>query len=91
MLHARNRGESFGLAISEFSLLNKPIITWTGGEDKAHIQMLGDKGYYYNNATSLREQLNNFKVDNRDYNMYSEYNPQIVMQQFKKVFIDSNI
>jgi hypothetical protein len=28
MIHARNIGETFGLAIAEFSVKNKPIITW---------------------------------------------------------------
>jgi len=28
MLHARKSGETFGLACAEFSILNKPVITW---------------------------------------------------------------
>jgi len=28
MIHARNDGETFGLSIAEFSIKNKPIITW---------------------------------------------------------------
>lgn len=28
MIHARVEGESFGLACAEFSLRNKPVITW---------------------------------------------------------------
>lgn len=35
MLHARLRGETFGLACAEFSIKNKPIITWNGSFDVA--------------------------------------------------------
>jgi hypothetical protein len=28
MIHARNDGETFGLAVAEFSVKNKPVITW---------------------------------------------------------------
>jgi hypothetical protein len=46
MLHARGQGESFGLAIAEFSISNKPIITFNSDSPKyewAHIKVLGDK------------------------------------------------
>lgn len=28
MIHARSDGETFGLAVAEFSVKNKPVITW---------------------------------------------------------------
>jgi hypothetical protein len=28
MIHARKDGETFGLAVAEFSVQNKPVITW---------------------------------------------------------------
>jgi hypothetical protein len=34
MIHARNDGETFGLAVAEFSVKNKPVITWA--PDFAH-------------------------------------------------------
>jgi hypothetical protein len=93
MLHARTNGESFGLAIGEFSIRNKPIITWTGitdkTHDKAHFDILKDNAYYYNNKEELYDIIMNFKIENKNWDMYSKkYNPEIVMEQFKKIFID---
>tara|TARA_R110001592_G_scaffold359164_1_gene665060 strand:+ start:27 stop:971 length:945 start_codon:yes stop_codon:yes gene_type:complete len=89
MLHARQRGESFGLAIAEFSLRNKPIICWKGGTDLAHVDMLGDTAFYYENKTELKSILSDFKIDNSvNYDIYKKYNPKDVMQKFKEVFID---
>jgi hypothetical protein len=92
MIHARNMGESFGLAIAEFSSKNKPIITLNGGNDKAHLQMLGNKALYYNDYEEVYSILRNFTKDIcsfRNWDAYSEkYNPNSVMQKFKEVFID---
>jgi len=99
MLHARINGESFGLAIGEFSIRNKPVITWTGKDvkkyyphfhDLAHIDILGDKGIYYNDEKELKDILLNFnKQKNKNWDAYSEYyNPDIIMKKFKNVFLD---
>lgn len=93
-IHARNGGESFGLTVAEFSIKNKPVITTTYCtaelNDLAHIEMLGDKAVVYSDYTTLTQILTNFKdVQNEkeDWNAYSAYSPEIVMQQFKDVFI----
>ena len=92
MIHARNMGESFGLAVAEFSVKNKPVITLNGGNDKAHLQMLGNKALYYNDYNEVYSILKNFTKDIcsfRNWDAYSEkYNPNSVMQKFKEVFID---
>jgi hypothetical protein len=88
MLHARKRGESFGLAIAEFSMRNKPIITWNGGDDKAHLDILKDNCYLYNNENELFNIINNFQKIEKNWNMYSQFNPEVVMKKFKSVFID---
>ena len=89
MLHARDAGESFGLSVGEFSIRNKPVITLkNGSRDCAHIEMLGNKGIYYNNRNELQDILFNFKPDNtKDWNAYKQYNPENVMNIFKKVFL----
>jgi len=87
MLHARINGESFGLAVAEFSIRNKPVLTHRFARDTAHIAMLGDKGRYYSDAKSL-ELLLLQKWDNtKDWNAYSAYSPENVMQKFKSVFL----
>ena len=88
MLHARERGESFGLAIAEFLSLNKPVLAWEGGLDLNHLEMLKDSGTLYN-ETNLVEKLNNIKeLDNQDWTKRVEqYKPEIVMRKFKEVFL----
>jgi len=93
-LHARNGGESFGLTIAEFSIKNKPVITTTYCtaelNDLAHIEMLGDKSILYSDYTTLTDILTNFKdieKTRENWNAYSMYNPQTVMQQFRQVFL----
>lgn len=95
MLHARINGESFGLAVAEFSYLNKPVMTWDGRGiytgtpfDWCHIDILGEKGIYYRNFNDLVNILDNFKYEDKNWNAYSDYNPQNVMNKFKEVFIN---
>lgn len=68
MLHARKIGESFGMAIAEFSRCNKPIITMNnnyqpgsaiGGYETAHVEYLGSKGWFYrpSNLASMVQQF----------------------------------
>jgi glycosyltransferase involved in cell wall biosynthesis len=89
-LHARKQGESFGIAVGEFSICNKPVITWANSDEKSHIDILGDKAILYNDANDLNEIIQNFKVDtSKDWDAYSaEYSAEKVMDKFKSVFID---
>ena len=89
MLHARNEGESFGLTCGEFSVKNKPVITWNGSKERNHIFILGEKGIYYNNENELTKILTEFKPDpSKDWNAYREYSPEKIMETFKKVYLD---
>lgn len=89
-LHARKQGESFGIAVGEFSICNKPVITWANSDEKSHIDILGDKAILYNDTDDLNEIIQNFKVDNsKSWDAYSaEYSAEKVMDKFKSVFID---
>lgn len=93
MIHARSEGETFGLACAEFSIQNKPVITWKGGWDQAHVEMLGDKGLYYENIDQLKAQLeycakNQSKIRRQKWDTYSEkYSPEAVMKIFDEVFL----
>jgi len=94
MIHGRIEGETFGLSIAEFSSMNKPVITTkstlvTG--DNCHIELLGDKGIIYNNKEELVNIFKNIKKiseSKTDWNAYSEYTPEKVMNQFKSIYID---
>lgn len=90
MIHARYVGESFGMACGEFSLRNKPIITWFGSRERSHIDILGDNGIYYNNENDLSEILLNIEKNNikdKDWNCYKDYNAESVMNKFKEVYL----
>lgn len=88
MIHARNEGESFGLACAEFSLRNKPVITWNQSRERNHIEILGDKGLYYSSPQEMLDQMLSFqRQPEKDWNCYREFNPQDVMKKFKQVFL----
>ena len=88
MLHARQRGESFGLSIAEFLSLNKPVLAWNGGHDKNHLEMLKDSGTLYTNSDDLSYTLNNLKDFNQDWTQrVQEFKPHTVMNKFNEVFL----
>ena len=95
MLHGRSIGESFGMAIAEFTSLGKPIITWKHdgnpnyNEDLHHINVLQDTGIYYKDIDSLYEILTNFSQYKKTPTKYSEiFTPNNVMDKFNKFFIE---
>lgn len=88
MLHARQRGESFGLSIAEFLSLNKPVFAWYGGHDKNHIQMLSDGGTLYSSEDDLNYMLHNLNHFDQDWTQrVQEFKPAIVMKKFNETFI----
>ncbi|AGE54133.1 hypothetical protein FK949_gp027 [Paramecium bursaria Chlorella virus NYs1] len=95
MIHARSGGETFGMAIAEFSIRNKPIITFntTPGpqKDVEHIKILGDRAILYNTEAELLNIFENIKtiISTRDdWNAYNEFSPVNVMKLFKKTLLD---
>ena len=92
MIHSRVAGETFGLAIAEFSVHNKPIITNNNGIDMYHKEILRNKGFYYNDFKELFGILLNFVPQpEKDWDCYSRhFSPEKVIQRFKEVFIDQS-
>lgn len=90
MLWARSDGESFGIAIAEFSTLNKPIVCMKIGFLN-HARVLGENAFWYNDEVSLFNILTNFnpeKEKHKDWNAYKDYTPEKVIQIFKQVYLD---
>lgn len=88
MLHARQRGESFGLSIAEFLSLNKPVLAWNNGHDRNHIEMLKESGTLYNSIPELDSILHTIKDFNQDWTKrVAEFKPAVVMEKFKEVFL----
>jgi len=90
MIHARGQGESFGLSVAEFSIRNKPVITWKNSGDRCHLDILGDKGIYYTDKKEVKDILLNFTPDSsQNWDRYSElFSPESVMNKFKQVFLN---
>ncbi|MGE4558444.1 MAG: hypothetical protein AB7D07_16700 [Desulfovibrionaceae bacterium] len=90
MLHARRGGETFGLAVGEFSARNKPVITYALSEEQAHLDILQDKALRFSTYRDLMDILLNFEPDpNGDWDVYSEpFSPENVMRKFREVFLD---
>ena len=89
MLHASRLGETFGLAIAEFSVCNKPIITTTAGE-LMHLRILNDKALIYDDFNSLKEIITNIKSissKRKNWNAYEAYSPENVMEIFNDIFL----
>jgi hypothetical protein len=91
MLHAREEGETFGLAICEFLFQDKPVFAWNGGRDRHHIELLKSAGTLYENESDLYSRLINFRRENH-HGVYRKivdpFAPEIVMKKFKQVFLD---
>ncbi len=94
MLHARRLGESFGLACGEFSLRNRPVLTWGGSPHRCHLEILGDRALVWDDAASLARLL--LDLDRRSlsagqWDCYSAaFNPKVVMEKFQRVFLDDS-
>jgi glycosyltransferase involved in cell wall biosynthesis len=91
MIHAREMGETFGLAVAEFSSLNKPVLTCKSG-DIEHVRILGDKAILYNHKDSedVYQILRGFDKDKalvQAWNAYQDYSPEAVMKIFDEKFI----
>lgn len=90
MLWARKEGETFGISIGEFSSKNKPVIAMKIG-DLCHVELLKEKAIWYRDERSLYYILLNFNPlteKNIDWNAYSDYTPEKVMDIFKRVYLE---
>ena len=90
MLHARASGETFGLAVAEFNMMSRPVLTWNGSVSRAHINILGNQALLYSNADTLRARLLDLATaDGQTLHVqpaYANYQPEPVMLRFCHVF-----
>jgi hypothetical protein len=88
MLHARHRGETFGLSCGEFSVSGKPFLTWAHSPEKAHIENARGVCCQYSNKQDIIRILESgeWKMD-MSTSGYLEYTPEKVMSIFDRVFL----
>lgn len=87
MIHARMRGETFGLACGEFATCKKPILTYRHSVERAHMDILGSACSTYASYEELISivESGSWKID-MSSNGYLRYTPQSVMSVFRSVF-----
>ena len=89
MIHARDTGETFGLAVGEFAVLGKPVITFSESRERAHLEMLGKRALLYRNPGELVGILKEFcphKTHGTEYEMFAD--AKSVMSLFQKKFLE---
>ena len=89
MLHARKRGETFGLAVGEFALRAKPVLTFKGSKEKAHLDVLGETAQTYQTSKELSNLILNFdRAAPSAQQAYQRlFSPEHVMHLFEKNLI----
>ncbi len=88
MLHSQINGETFGLAIGEFAVLGKPVITYAHPKVRAHLEMLRGRGMLFANRRELDQILVEFQPHRISGTEYEDYmNPRLVMSYFEKIFL----
>lgn len=91
MIHARTRGETFGLSVAEFSFYNKPVITYGKSVERNHLELLKEHALVYNNEEDLRQilrQLPKTLEQKKDWRAYREYSQERIMKAFENVFLN---
>jgi hypothetical protein len=97
MLHARDYGETFGLAVLEFAVRNKQIISYDNIElqnshplgGRNHFLYLGDNCFRfkeYNDLGYILMNVNRANPFNTEY-LLDKFSPKNVMNIFKRVFL----
>ena len=95
MLHARDGGETFGLAVAEFSAHHRPVLTSSAHDDhghgRMHLDALAARGlsrfFYHDQASLVRLLTTCDRHVSADYNAYCAFEPARVMATFEQVFL----
>lgn len=93
MVHGRSDGETFGLAIGEFSLFNKPVVTTSRG-DTAHIDILGTSSLVGDTQDHYKQQLMQLLATDKTlirqgrWDAYARFSPDYVLRAFEQLLGD---
>lgn len=89
MLHARDSGESFGIAVGEFAVCGKRVLTYGKSPERAHIEMLRHPVFYNDTAELKRaiEIVASGEAPPEDGGEYLDCTPEKIMKKFDQVFI----
>lgn len=87
MIHGREMGESFGLAMMEFLFHDKPVLAWEEGNDRNHVRTLQPFGTLYNESNIFAHLLNVNRPKMNYAAAAAPFTPEKVMKKFEEVFI----
>jgi glycosyltransferase involved in cell wall biosynthesis len=91
-VHARLRGETFGLAIAEALAAGKPVVSWSGGIDQNHTRMVGLTGGLYRDKLEFHMAIDQFRdlppKTADQISRVSDFTPEKVANKFKQVFLN---
>ncbi len=87
MIHARSRGETFGIAVGEFAIAGKPVITYSESHERAHLEELGHFALTYKDSASLEARFDQVLKGPMLTWGYGNYTPYNVMRKFDEVFL----
>lgn len=84
MIHARLRGETFGIAVGEFSLCGKPVLTFGQSRERAHLDALGTSALVYRTPEALHELITQFdrSAPSAKETYRALFSPEPVMEMF---------
>ena len=86
-LHARYRGESFGLSILEAMSKKLPVFTYADSPEQNHNKLLKNEGFLYKNEEDLFNKIANFNFIKINYDNINEFSPNKVMKKFMDTFL----
>lgn len=90
MVYGRRTGETFGLAIAEFSFCNKPIILHEKDHTKGfHSTVLLEYISYksYQDLPKVLKDFDRLKIQSKNWNFYQQFSPQKVMSTFHDLVV----
>jgi len=89
MIHARARGETFGMSCAEFNILQKPVLTYGLSVENAHLGMLKNNAFVYTDTASCLSAMRSVCSNPPEIkDVFTDlFSPSIVMQRFKDVFL----
>jgi hypothetical protein len=89
MIHARARGETFGLAVGEFAVCGKPVLTYGKSPEQSHYEMLRNPARY-DDPEQLKRRLEQCvagELAPEDGGAYRDCTAEKATRKFEEIFI----
>ena len=92
-LHARRLGESFGLGICEAMSAGVPVVSWRGGSDRHHVDLLSEVGGLYSDGADFVQKIGQIRSCPTDPKILQEkvreFSPERVAAKFNDLIVSA--